>query len=153
VSRRRRETFNDDVRQRLRFESEARAKGLPFTGRVCGRPRRLTYRVPITVPVYDDERTLTIIMPASAVAGAVPAVNVNGPICLRHRYCDGSLCLWWGEDPTDDNWVPTDGLLALVNLARTHTYCEERCRRGEGWPRPEAPTQHRESCPACKHRR
>ena len=33
---------------------------------------------------------------------------------------------------------PHDGLLALVNLTVDHAYCEERCRRGYPWPRPEA---------------
>lgn len=80
-------------------------------------------------------------MPAAAVAGIVPTVLIDGPICLRHRYPDtGGLCLWWHEDELERCWVPADGLLALVNLTVTHAYCEERCRRGQPWPRPEAPT-------------
>jgi hypothetical protein len=136
----------------MRFEREARAKGLRLSGRMRGHPRRLVYEVPITVPVYDDLRTLTITMPPSAAAGAIPRVIIAGPVCLRHRYADGGLCMWWSEDPREDTWLPADGLLALVNLAITHAYCEERCRRGEGWVRPEAPTGHRESCPSCEGR-
>lgn len=138
----------------MAFEREARAKGLPFTARFKGKPRRLTYRVPIIVPVYDEPRTLTITMPPSAEAGVVPHVLINGPVCLRHRFSDtGGLCMWWHKDTDDRVWVPTDGLLALVGHATTHAYCEARCQRGHPWPRPEAPRSHRASCPTCRPRR
>ena len=146
-----RATFNDDLPRRIQFEREARQEGLPFTGRFQGKPRRLVYRVPILVPVYDEPRTLTITMPPSALAGVVPQVLVDGPACLRHRFRDtGGLCMWWHKDSEDQIWVPDDGLLALVGHATTHAYCEARCRRGNAWPRPEAPTNHRDSCPACR---
>lgn len=153
MTRRRRPTFNDDVRRRLQFEREARTQGLVFTGRYQGAPRRLVYKTTIEVPVYDDERHVTIAMPPTATAGVVPTVVIDGPVCLRHRFSGGGLCLWWGKDENERRWVPTDGLLALVNLTVDHAYCEERCRRGHPWPRPEAPTEHRGRCPSCAWRR
>jgi hypothetical protein len=152
--RRPRATFNDDLPRRIAFEREARLKGLAFTSTFHGKPRRLTYYVRILVPVYDEPRTLTVTMPASAEPGIVPRVLIDGPVCLRHRFPDtGGLCMWWREDDHDRVWVPTDGLLALVGHATTHAYCEARCQRGHPWPRPEAPTGHRESCPTCRSRR
>jgi hypothetical protein len=65
-------TFNDDVARRIRFEREARKRGLAFSSRFAARPRRLIYRVPIVVPVYDESRTLTIAMGASAHPNARP---------------------------------------------------------------------------------
>lgn len=108
------------------------------------------YRVPILVPVYDEPRTLTITMLTSAEPGVVPRVLIDGPVCLRHRFPDtGGLCMWWRNDAREQIWVPADGLLALAGHAITHAYCEARCQRGYPWPRPEAPTRHRESCPTC----
>ncbi|MBV9804138.1 MAG: hypothetical protein JO130_13145 [Solirubrobacterales bacterium] len=107
--------------------------------------------MPILVPVYDEPRTLTITMPSSAEPGIVPKVLIDGPICLRHRFPDtGGLCMWWHNDSSEQIWVPADGLLALVGHATTHAYCEARCQRGRPWPRPEAPTTHRGSCPTCR---
>jgi hypothetical protein len=63
----RRATFNDDLLRRIRFEKEAREVGLLFSGGFSGRPRRLRYRVPITVPVYDEPRTLAITLGPVAV--------------------------------------------------------------------------------------
>jgi hypothetical protein len=153
ASGRRRATFNDDLPRRIRFEREARRTGLKFEGGYRGRPRRLTYRVPILVPVYDDRRTLSITMPSSAVPGVIPTVLVDGPVCLRHRFPkSGGLCMWWHKDTVEKIWVPEDGLLALVGHAIDHAYCEARCQRGHPWPKPEAPTRHRDGCPTCRLR-
>lgn len=35
------------------------------------------------------------------------AVSVRGvPECLRHRYADDSLCLWWESHPNARRWMP-----------------------------------------------
>lgn len=145
-------TFNDDLPRRIRFEREAREKGLVFSGGFSGKPRRLIYRAPIVVPVYDEPRRLTITMDFSASPGArPPRVLIDGPVCLRHRFSDtGGLCMWWREDSNQQRWVPGDGLLALVNHAIDHSYCEARCQRGHPWPKPEAPRRHRKGCPTCR---
>jgi hypothetical protein len=150
VSRRRRGSFNDDLPRRLRFEREARECGLAFTGRFAGSPRRLTYEVKIDVPVYDEPRRLRITLPASADAHSRPQVMIDGPVCLRHRFDDGSLCGWWSNDSKDERWVADDGLYALVCHAIDHAYCEASWRRGRPWPKPEAPRNHRDGCPTCR---
>ncbi|MEV4420176.1 hypothetical protein AB0L40_09405 [Patulibacter sp. NPDC049589] len=99
------------------------------------------------MPEFDEQRELRIVMPSSPIRS--PRVFVNGPACLRHRYADGSLCLWWGRDDEARRWVTRDGLYALVQLATEHVYCEALCREGEAWPKAEAPTRHRPRCPAC----
>lgn len=153
MARRRRAAFNDDAVRRVGFEREAREQGLVFTYRFTEKPRRLVYRVPIVVPVYDESRTLTITMGA-AHQHAIPQVLIDGPVCLRHRFSDtGGLCMWWYKDSVEQRWVPDDGLLALVGHATDHAYCEACCRRGRPWPRPEAPRRHREGCPTCQPQR
>jgi hypothetical protein len=124
--------------------------GLTFSSRVSGKPRRLSYRVEIDVPVYDEPRALTITMPPWAVPGVRPLVTIDGPICLRHRFADDGLCMWWFKDTDEERWVPSDGLYALVGHAIDHAYCEARCRRGHPWPKTEAPRGHREGCPTCR---
>lgn len=141
-------TFNDDLPRRMAFEREARRLGLVYSSRFARRPRRLTYRVPIVVPVYDDERTLTIILPPVALPGARPLVRIDGPVCMRHRFDDGGLCMWWNKEPNMHRWVPDDGLYALVSHAIDHAYCEARCRRGHRWPKQEVEHEH-PKCPTC----
>jgi hypothetical protein len=135
-------------RAHLPFEREALSHGVAFQRTITGHPGRLTYRVPIDAPVYDDRRVLTIAL----TRAWDPEVKIDGPVCLQHRNSDGSLCLWWDRDRPERVWVPADGLLGLVNLAITHAFCEERCRRGFEWPRPEAPGHHRRTCRTCRPR-
>jgi hypothetical protein len=151
--RRRRATFNDDLPRRIRFEKEAREVGLEFTGGFSGTPRLLRYRVPITVPIYDEPRNLAITLGPVAEPGAIPDVLIDGPVCLRHRFDGGGLCMWWNKDSNGQRWVPDDGLYALVAHAIDHSYCEARCQRGHPWPKPEAPRRHREGCPTCRLQR
>lgn len=117
-----RATFNEDLVRRLRFEREARQHGLAFRARYLGSPRRLTYDVKIDVPVYDEQRNLRITLKPSVLAR--PIVTIDGPICLRHRFAEHSLCMWWAEDPEENRWTTDDGLLALVGHATDHAYCE-----------------------------
>jgi hypothetical protein len=153
VSRRSSASFNDDTRRRLRFEREAREVGLPFARRIARSPRRLIYTVPIVVPVYDEPRTLRITLPALAVPGVRPLVLIDGPDCRRHRFHDGGLCMWWYKDQDEQRWIPDDGLYSLVCHAIDHAYCEARCRRGQPWPKTEAPRAHPTDCPSCRSRR
>ena len=56
-----------------------------------------------------------------------------------HRYGDGSLCMWFPDDPPARRWVPADGLEALVVYIRAHLVREDWWRRTGEWPGPEAP--------------
>lgn len=150
MSRKPRPTWNDDVARRLRFEREARQRGLAFRQTFGVGTRRLVYAAEIVVPVYDDRRKLRITLPPTAHEHARPQVLIDGPPCLRHRFDDGSLCMWWSKDSEAERWVPEDGLFALVSHAVDHACCESTCMRGRPWPKAEAPRRHREGCPTCK---
>jgi hypothetical protein len=103
-----------------------------------GPPRRLRYRFAIDVPVHDDQRIATLDF-ASFDSPAQTVIHLDGPPCLRHRWPDGSLCMWLDSDPPDHRWVPDDGLLALVGHVEQHAYGEAECRAGRDWPKPESP--------------
>lgn len=109
----------------------------------------VTYRFPIDVPVHYDERQVTAV-----VGDSVPReahVSVDGPVCIRHRFRDHSLCMWWGGDADERRWRISDGLLALIGHIKLHCWSEVECRAGRPWPREEAPGDHRRppGCPTC----
>ena len=41
------------------------------------------------------------------------AVSVDGPTESKHRYADGSLCMWSPDDGPDLQWRPEKALTAL----------------------------------------
>lgn len=140
----------DDVVQRLKFEREARRQRRPFESRIAGRPRRARYQFPIDVPAYDDRRIVTVTF-KSVRSPAFPTVHIDGPVCLRHRWEDGSLCMWHDTDPPEGRWTLEDGLAGLMNHAAEHAWCEAECRAGRPWPKPESPGEHprKPDCPSC----
>ncbi len=137
--------FADDPAAQIHFERYARRHHLPYK-RTCD-GRALRYRFPIDVPIHDDERLATI----EFAAGAQPRVSIDGPPCLRHRFSDKTLCMWFHSDPPEQRWLLIDGLLELARHVEEHAYCEAECRAGRSWPKPEAPGDHPRppSCPTC----
>lgn len=115
-----------------------------------GHPPRLRYRFAIDVPVYDDQREVISTF-APTPSPPEPIVTIDGPVCLRHRWSNWSLCMWWKTDPRERRWVFGDGLLALVAHIEAHAWCERECRAGKPWPKPEAPGEHPRPrhCPSC----
>lgn len=142
-----------DVAGQLLWEREARKAGMTLKAELVGQPPRVQYRFPIDVPVYDDTRAVTVAL-SSMASHDEPIVYIDGPICLRHRWNNGSLCMWDNPDPPDMRWVPEDGFLALVGHIRVHSWCEAACRAGKSWPKPESSGQHprRHDCPSCRGR-
>ena len=57
-----------------------------------------------------------------------PKVFVDGPKESPHRYSDGSLCMWYPQDPPEQKWVFDDGLLALLGFQRARTIDERSAR-------------------------
>jgi hypothetical protein len=107
---------------------------------------RLRYRFDIDdVPVDDELRHVTVEIPGHH--GLAASVFIDGPACLRHRYVDGSLCLWYVHDPPAAKWLVSDGLLALIELIRDHAFCEARCRDGADWLKPESRGDHPPTTP------
>jgi hypothetical protein len=140
----------DDVVERLKFEPKARRQGRSFEFRFVGRPKRALYRFPIDTPVHDEQRLVTVTF-HSVRSPSTPIVNIDGPVCLRHRWKDGSLCMWFDQDPDAERWVVRDGLAGLMDHATEHAYCEAECRAGRPWPKPESPGEHprKPDCPSC----
>jgi hypothetical protein len=139
--------FGSDVARQIAFEADARREGI-LPERHAD-PAVVTYRFAIEVPVHYDERGATVI-----VGESVPRdvnVKIDGPVCTRHRFLDGSLCMWWGRDSEASRWRIGDGLLTLIGHIKLHAWCEADCRAGRPWPKEEAPGDHprRPDCPTC----
>lgn len=154
----------DGIVGQLRFEAAARRDGITIDRRIiCNRrprldlgrevlDRYLVYRFAIDVPVHDEQRLVTAAF--SLGERRDPRVRIDGPPCLRHRYADDALCMWFARDAVDQRWVISEGLLALVPHIELHAYCEAECRAGKPWPKDEAPGQHQRPrhCPSCRGR-
>lgn len=67
-----------------------------------------------------------------------PLVRVDGP-ASPHRYGDGTLCMWYPPDPSEEKWVFDDGLLALLNHIQAHLFREAWWREHGVWLGPQAP--------------
>lgn len=70
--------------------------------------------------------------------------------CLRHRYADGSLCMWFEPDGPECRWVASDGLDALVAHIGRHLFQEAVCRVGDSWPGDESPVGSHPRPSRCK---
>jgi hypothetical protein len=112
-----------EFRRRLLFERNAR-RVYPQLKGATGRHREIygfAYRVTVEIPTYGT-RTLTIIFPRRAPRN--PRVFSDGPFLGRHRFDDGSLCMWYGRDPSHQRWVFDDGLHKLIDHAILHLFKE-----------------------------
>lgn len=66
-----------------------------------------------------------------------PRVSVDGPTRSPHRYSDGTLCMWYPDDPRHTRWVPGDGAADLVTRIAVHLIKEAWWRRTAEWIGPE----------------
>ena len=107
-----------------------------------------SWRVPIVVPIYDRRFVLRIELDPRYVGVFVEGWTGS----MKHRYSDGSLCMWWPQDPPDRRWQRGEGLLKLVDTALTHLFKELYWREAGEWLGEEAPhaapkVQHRAAPP------
>lgn len=93
------------------------------------------YLLEIDVPYYDRRRVTITFENGSRV----PKVTVDGPPESKHRYSDGSLCMWCPRDSVEKRWEFRDGLLQLLPLIGTHLFREAWWRETGDWPGEEAP--------------
>jgi len=114
-------------------------KRVPITTRA--RAGRITYRVEVPVPAVAETASARIELRTKSKPWR-PSVFATAPECLRHRYSNGALCMWWERDPNARRWMLLDGIPALVHHARRHLYQEACCRAGEPWPGEQAPGDH-----------
>lgn len=134
----------EDFPKRRRLEQSAR---LAFPDMFIGRARRAgklydVYILAMDVPGYGHRRVQIEFLHK---LGQNPAVFVDGPLGQAgspHRYPerDGSrLCIWYPGDPPDRQWLPEDGLLALLGMIQEHLFKEAYWRENGVWLGEEAP--------------
>ena len=111
-----------EFRNRIAFERDARREYATLRGSRGDRGvGGFVYRLVVEVPTYEHRR-LTIVFPRRSPR--TPHVFVNGPKVARHRFDDGSLCMWYWRDPPGRKWVFRNGLLDLIDHAAIHLFRE-----------------------------
>lgn len=93
------------------------------------------WRVPITVPAYG--RTFVLRIEIDPRFTRVFVVGWTGR--MKHKYSDGSICMWWPKDPPSRRWQREDGLLKLVDTALVHVFKELYWQETGDWLGEEAP--------------
>lgn len=154
----------DGIVGQLFFEAAARRDGITVDRRTIrqrqarldlGREvfeQSLLYRLVIDVPIHDEERLVAVAFRLGKRQD--PHVYIDGATCLRHRYANDALCMWFRDDSADERWLVSEGLLELVPHVKLHAYCEAECRAGRPWLKDEAPGKHPRprDCPSCRGR-
>jgi hypothetical protein len=146
--RRNKQNWYENLRLRLPFEAAARRAYPNLRCRLQGNrdTARVIYSLDVDVPEYGRRHIELHFRRARTEPDRV-RMYADGPDESPHRftphpkdpYQRSSLCVWYEDDPSDQRWVPDDGLLALINHVRIHLFKEEHWRRTGHWPGPEAP--------------
>lgn len=139
----------DDVAGQILLEADARRRGMKLEREFDAGVLR--YRFRVGMAGRNEERQVRVDF---APARSNPAVHVDGPPCLRHRWEDDSLCMWDPDGPGSERWLVGDGLPELVEHVRIHVHCEAQCRAGSPWPKEEMAGEHprKRNCPTCRGR-
>jgi hypothetical protein len=116
------------------------------------RPGHVTVRLDVPTPGVDVATKVRIDFQTRHRPWHASVFTEEAPVCLKHRFDDGSLCMWWGRHPRSRRWVGEDGLPALIHYIQVHLFQEACCRAGLPWPGEEAPGQHprKRRCPTCQ---
>ncbi len=134
--RRRSGPWYGEFRERLAFEHGTRAV-FPSLKTSFGRGAGgYSHGVEVHVPGFGLRR-LRIVFDRGHVQ--IPRIFADGPTESKHRFQDGSLCMWYPNDPPDRRWVREDGLLELIGHAIQHLFREDWWRETGHWLGPEAP--------------
>ncbi|MDE0268089.1 MAG: hypothetical protein OXI96_03510 [Acidimicrobiaceae bacterium] len=112
-------------RDRLRFEVPARTKIPGLRSRRRPQGRGWQYLLSVKPPGCP---TIKVRIDYLLPNPHVPHVIVNGPTDSPHRYHDGTLCMWYPQDPVDRRWTFSDGLLHLIGLIQVHLIREHLWR-------------------------
>lgn len=101
--------------------------------------RALVYRGEVSLDPLPRTRRIAVVLngPPSIVR---PQVMADGPRTERHRfksYRALPLCLWYANDPPEQQWRLADGLAALIDITRVHLFREDRFRATGRWAGPE----------------
>jgi hypothetical protein len=92
------------------------------------------YRLTVNIPHYEPRQVQIVFRKDSP---KTPRVNVDGPNDSKHRFSSGNLCMWYHEDPVENQWVFEDGLVALLGHIIAHLFREAWYRETGEWPGPE----------------
>ena len=132
--------WHDDFRYRLRFEASARSAypSLHSTRTGHASAAEIVYTLMVAVPEYREHRLVRVRF-ANLTRPYLVAVTVDGPTESKHRYADGSLCMWSPDDGPGLQWHPEERLLGLIQYVRVHLFREAYWREYDYWPGPEAP--------------
>lgn len=125
-------------KERLAFELGGKAEfpGLRSSVHRSHTGYAYTIEVEVEVPGYGT-RNLRIVFNRRHFFW--PAVFADGPTDSKHRYGDGSLCMWYPDDGPAQQWIRSDGLSALIGYAIRHLFYEGWWRETGHWIGPEAP--------------
>jgi hypothetical protein len=67
----------------------------------------------------------------------IPRVRVDGPVESKHRFSSGELCMWYPNDPIENQWVFEDGLVILLGHVAVHLFREAWWRDTGEWLGPD----------------
>lgn len=154
----RRASWEQNYPLRLRFERAAHVVYPNMRCTAVGHRRyaRVTYTVRVPVADYEP-RLIELHFRRTSAEPALTRVYADGPTESPHRYAPypkdrrqrPSLCIWDPGDPADQQWVPNDGLLSLIEMARIHLYKEAYWRETGEWLGEEVPHNQRALVKAC----
>jgi hypothetical protein len=143
---------------RLQFERGAHAAypGLNRSSTGNRRYARIVYRLVVPVEHYEH-RAVEMHFRRDTPVPSLTRVYADGPTESPHRYAPhahdrkqrSSLCIWYPEDPPELQWVPSDGLLTLIELTRVHLFKEAYYRETGEWLGEEVSHQRRAGSKTC----
>jgi len=118
------------------FEREASRyfPGLSSVTITSGHNAGRRYRLKVDVPHYAARRVQILFRKDSP---KISRVSVDGPADSEHRFPSRNLCMWYHEDPVENQWVFEDGLVALLGHIVVHLFREAWYRETGEWPGPE----------------
>jgi hypothetical protein len=119
---------------RLRFLDELRTCGVNATQTRISRADRkhrggFQVEFTLTVPGLPTRHVRIVFVGL----GSAPSVYADGPAESRHRYDDGSLCMWYPWDPESARWTRRDGARTLLGHITAHLLREEWWRKTGEW--------------------
>jgi hypothetical protein len=139
---RRSPSWEQNYALRLRFERAAYAAypGLRCTPVGHRKYARIAYIVTVPIEEYEP-RVIEMQFRRTSAKPTLTRVYADGPSDSPHRYVPHpkdplqrpSLCIWYPDDPPERRWVPSDGLLSLIEMTRVHLFKEGYWRDTGEW--------------------
>jgi len=151
-------TWEQNYALRLRFERPAYAMYSDLHCTAVDHRKYACTAYMVSVPVAEYEpRRIEMHFRRTSAKPAVTRVYADGPTSSPHRYAPHakdslqrpSLCIWYPGDSAELRWVPSDGLLSLIEMTRLHLFKEAYWRETGEWLGGEVPHDQRPQTKAC----